>query len=141
MTIPFSASVLIVEDNVYDVELLRRVLPAGYRVHFAKDGGEAIEFIFRRGRYTHRPNDLGLVLLDLDLPLLRGDEVLKIVRAHPELQELALVVFSEIESEDLARHCTGLGANGYLTKPVGSDAYGQVVRETIESWLPRPAHS
>jgi len=137
MTIPFSASVLIVEDNVYDIELLRRVLPGGYRVHFAKDGGEAVEFIFRRGRYTSRPDDLGLVLLDLDLPLLRGDEVLKIVRAHPELKDLTVIVFSEIESEDLARHCNGLGANGYLTKPIRSEAYGQVVRDTIESWLPR----
>lgn len=137
MTVPFSASVLIVEDNIYDIELLRRVLPAGYRVHFAKDGGEAVEFIFRRGRYTNRPDDLGLVLLDLDLPLLRGDEVLKIVRAHTEMKDLLMIVFSEIESEDLARHCNGLGANGYLTKPIGSEAYGQVVRKTIESHLPR----
>src|ERR1043165_4826641 len=93
------AEILLVEDNPSDLELTKRALRKGNltnNIHVARDGAEALEFLFCEGAYTHRKIDDGpkVILLDLKLPKVDGLEVLKRIKTDERTKSIPVVVLT-----------------------------------------------
>jgi two-component system response regulator len=132
--------ILLVEDNPKDEELtLRALKKSNVRnpVVIARDGVEALDYLFARG--THAERDRAampqVVLLDLKLPKVDGLEVLKALRANEFTKLLPVVVLtSSVEEQDLIRSFS-LGANSYVRKPVDFVEFIEAVRQLGLYWL------
>jgi len=125
---PTPINILLVEDDPSDVELTRRALQRAKlqnRVWIAGDGVEALAFLRREGPHRGVPRP-DLVLLDLRLPALDGQDVLMRIREEPRWRTLPVVVLtaSDAEHEQLA----ALAADGFLTKPVDFARLEAVIR-------------
>jgi CheY-like chemotaxis protein len=133
-------TVLLVEDDPDDVLLTQRAfrkLGSQIPVHVVGDGEQAVAYLEGQGSYADRASHPlpDLLLLDLKLPRRSGFEVLEWLRRQPGLRRLPVVVLTgsrEITDVDRA---LDLGANSYLTKPVGLDALVEIVRLLDLYWL------
>ncbi len=127
--------ILLVEDNPNDVELtlhaLRREKLAN-RIHVARDGEEALDFLFQSAQATLPPK---LVLLDLKLPKVDGIEVLRRIRSDPRTKPLPVVILTASREEKDMVNGYKLGANSYIQKPVDFDAFREVIRHLGLYWL------
>jgi len=132
--------ILLVEDNPEDVELtlhaLRRSNLAN-RIHVVRDGEEALDFLFCRGRYNGRPfeHPPRLVLLDLKLPKVGGLEVLREVKGDPRTKAIPVVILTSSKEEKDLVNGYHLGANGYIQKPLDFDAFREVVKQLGLYWM------
>jgi two-component system, response regulator len=132
--------ILLVEDNQGDVELTLRALRKNNisnEVVVAKDGEEALNYLFCEGAYSDRdPCDLPvLILMDLKLPKVSGLEVLKRMRADNDLRLLPVVILtlSKEESDIIAGY--NLGANSYVRKPIDFIEFMEAVKQLGIYWL------
>jgi two-component system response regulator len=140
--------ILLVEDNPDDVELTRRAFRKSQfenEIVVARDGIEALDYLFGTGEYRERDaSDLPqLVLLDLKLPRLDGLQVLERVRSNPKTRLLPIVILtSSTEPRDLVGGYSH-GANSYIRKPVDFEEFVEAVRQIGQYWLllnqPAPA--
>jgi len=141
--------ILLVEDNPHDVELTLHALQRhriANRVHVARDGAQALEFIFgadeqARGEPPPRPR---LILLDLKLPLVDGLEVLRQLKGDPRTRSLPVVMLTSSREERDIVESYQLGVNSYIVKPVDFDQFTDAVRQVGLYWMllnepPRPA--
>lgn len=131
--------ILLVEDNPNDAELVIRALKKhnlANRLHWVKDGEEALDYIFYRGSYIDRKPELPrVVLLDLRLPKLDGTEVLTQIRSHEETRKIPVVVLtSSKEDQDLVKTYQ-LGVNSFVAKPVAFDDFAQTVANLGLYWV------
>jgi two-component system response regulator len=132
--------ILLVEDNPDDEKLTVRALKKNNianEVAIARDGVEALDYIFGTGAHAGRdPGALpALVLLDLKLPRLDGHEVLRRIRADERTKRLPVVILtSSKEEHDLMTGYNG-GANSYIRKPVDFTQFTEVVRQLGLYWL------
>ena len=141
--------ILLVEDNQDDMDLalhsLRRENLAN-RIFVARDGEEALDFLFCRGVFTHRSFDHPpkLVLLDLKLPKVDGMEVLKQVKSDPRTKTIPVVIMTSSKEERDLIAGYNLGANSYIQKPVDFDQFRKTVKSVGLYWLvinqPAPAN-
>ncbi len=133
-------TILLVEDNAKDEQLTIRALKKGNLVNeivVARDGAEALDYLFAQGVYEDRdPLDAPQVmLLDLKLPKVDGLEVLRAIREDPRTKYLPVVVLtSSLEDQDLIRSY-GLGANSYVRKPVDFVQFTEAVKQLGCYWL------
>jgi CheY-like chemotaxis protein len=132
---------LLVEDNQNDVELMLTVLEdsnlAG-KVVIARDGVEALDYLFRRGKFATRDEGTPtVVLLDINMPKINGLEVLRQVRADAQLQWLPVVMLTSSRVEQDIIKSYELGANAYVVKPVDFEEYVKVVKEIGNFWSVR----
>lgn len=130
--------ILLVEDNSHDVELTLSALAENHlanEVVVARDGEEALDFLYRRGHFRLRgEGNPAVVLLDLKLPRVDGLEVLKQLKADPALQSIPVVMLtSSREEQDLVRSYK-LGVNAYVVKPVDFADFVQALRELGLFW-------
>jgi len=133
-------TILLVEDNQDDEELALLAFKKGQvlnEVIVARDGVEALDYLFGTG--PHAGRDVAvlpqLMLLDLKLPKIDGLEVLRQVRANPRTRRLPVVILtSSKEDEDLVKGYD-LGANSYVRKPVAFDQFVEAVRQLQMYWL------
>jgi two-component system, response regulator len=132
--------ILLVEDNPDDAELtvlaLRENGVHNPVVH-AKNGAEALDYLFATGSYAGRDTS-GLpvvVLLDLNLPKLGGIEVLRRIRQHPSTQLLPVIVLTSSREERDLVESYRLGANSYVRKPVDFEAFHRAARQLSCYWL------
>ncbi len=130
--------ILLVEDNPGDEALTRRAI-AKTNIHnaitVARDGAEALDYLFGTGPHDGRPVTPELVLLDLKLPKVDGLEVLRRIRAHPRTGLLPVVILtSSLEEKDVINGY-GLGANSYIRKPVDFGQFVESVRQLGLYWL------
>ncbi|MCX6030098.1 MAG: response regulator [Chloroflexi bacterium] len=135
-----SAHILLVEDNRMDVELTLyafREAKLGNTVHVATDGGEALDYLFGRGKYADRADYPlpDLILLDLKMPGIDGFEVLRQVKATPLLKRLPVVILTSSKEEGDRALSYDNGANSYLVKPVSFEGFLEVVRQIEGYWL------
>ena len=129
--------ILLVEDNPDDVELTLRVLKTHHianEVLVARDGVEALELLFGTPEKPagRMPT---VVLLDLKLPKLDGLEVLRRIRAEPATACLPVVIMTTSREERDVVASYELGANSYVQKPVGFEAFAEAVRFLGLYWL------
>ena len=129
--------ILLVEDDPGD-ELLTREALAEYkisnRLHVARDGGEALDFLYRRGAHADAPR-ADLILLDLNLPKYDGLQVLERIKSDPELAFVPVVILTTSSSEEDVLRSYQLHANAYVTKPVDVGQFIDAVRQIDEFFL------
>ena len=129
--------ILLVEDNPGDVRLTVEALKEGKvrnRLHIAKDGMEAMDFLHRRGDYSDVPRP-DLILLDLNLPKKDGHEVLAEIKEDPELKRIPVVVLTGSKAGEDVLKTYNRHANRYITKPVDWDQFITVVKSINDFWL------
>jgi two-component system response regulator len=132
--------ILLVEDNPDDVLLTERALKKSRianRLMVARDGVEALDFLFSRGAYFNRDSsqDPEVVLLDLNLPRINGLEVLKQVRSNESTRLLPVIILtSSMEETDLVSGYQ-LGANSYIRKPVDFNQFVEAIQQMGIYWL------
>src|SRR4030088_733702 len=132
--------ILLVEDNQNDMDLalhaLRREKLAN-NIYVARDGEEALEFLFCRGAFAHRSFDHPpkLVLLDLKLPKVDGMEVLKQVKSDPRTKTIPIVIMTSSKEERDLVAGYNLGANSYIQKPVDFEQFRETVKSVGLYWL------
>jgi CheY-like chemotaxis protein len=137
---PGEYEILLVEDDPADAELtvhsLRKERLANHIV-VARDGAEALDFLFCRGTYSGRSFDHPprLVLLDLKLPRVSGHEVLKAIKADERTRSIPVVVLTSSDQERDLVECYKLGVNSYVQKPVELQKFQEVVRQFGMYWL------
>ncbi len=132
--------IMLVEDNPDDVALTLRALKRNHvlnQVVVARDGAEALEYLFGTG--AHEGRDLSimpeLVLLDLKLPKIDGLEVLRRIRANERTELLPVVILTSSKEERDLINGYKLGANSYVRKPVDFDQFREAVQQLKLYWL------
>jgi len=130
--------ILLAEDNANDLELTLAALRENRlanEVVVVRDGAEAVEWLFRRGRFADRADELpALVLLDLKMPKIDGLEVLRQIKSDPRLRQTPVVMLtSSREESDLIRSYQ-LGVNAYVVKPVDFAAFTDAVKQIGAFW-------
>ena len=135
-----NVEILLVEDNPDDVELTLRSLrknKLANEIHVARDGEEALDFLYCRGVHKDRdPHQTPkVVLLDLKLPKVDGLEVLRAIKTDPRLKPIPVVVLtSSGEQRDMVEGYN-LGVNSYIQKPVSFDSFQAIVKQLGFYWL------
>jgi two-component system response regulator len=135
-----SGEILIVEDDADDLELSLRAFRKhrlDHRVAVARDGAQALEYLFGTGAHSSRAGEAKprVVLLDLNLPRLSGLEVLKRIRSDERTKHLPVVVLtSSADLRDLG-DCYRNGTNSYVVKPVASSEFEATVARLGAYWL------
>ena len=135
-----AVDILLVEDNPNDLELALRALKKhnlSNNVIVARDGAEALDFIFGTGSYAHRQIEKipKLVLLDLKLPKVDGLEVLRRIKADERTKTIPVVVLTSSQEERDVVDSYRLGVNSYIVKPVDFDQFIDCVSELGLYWL------
>ena len=131
-------TILLCEDNEIDVELTLNAL-AEFReigqVDVARDGVEALDYLYRRHSYAGRAAETPLlVLLDVKFPRVDGLEVLRTVKNDPVLKSTPVVMLTSSRQETDLVESYESGANAYVVKPVDFNKFAAVVRETSQFW-------
>ena len=132
--------ILLVEDNPDDELLTLRALRKNNvlnKVEVARDGVEALDYLFGTGRYSGRDTAVmpQLILLDLKLPKIDGLEVLKRLRADERTRLLPVVILTSSREEQDMLDGYGLGANSYVRKPVNFEQFVQAIEQLKLYWL------
>ncbi len=129
--------ILLVEDNPGDVELAREALEhakVANRLHVVNDGADAIDFVFRKGKFRDAPRP-DIILLDLNLPRKDGREVLSEVKANADLAQIPVVVLTTSQAEEDVLRAYQLHANCYIAKPIDFNQFLRIVASIEEFWL------
>jgi CheY-like chemotaxis protein len=138
-----TVEVLLVEDDPGDELMIREAFSEiGSRLHVARDGEEALDFLYQRGQHGRAPR-VDLVLLDLGLPKQDGRKILAQIRDDPQLTHLPVVVLTGSNAEVDIITSYQLHANAYITKPADMTQFADTVRRIDEFFLsvvrlPRP---
>jgi CheY-like chemotaxis protein len=130
--------ILLVEDSLRDIELVLAALKKNNfanEVVVARDGTEALDYLYRRGKFASRSPSLPIVmLLDLKMPRKDGLEVLREIKANQELKVIPVVMLtSSREEADLVKSYQ-LGVNAYVVKPVGFSEFVDAIKQTGNFW-------
>jgi CheY-like chemotaxis protein len=130
--------ILMVEDNPNDAELTMEALAEhnlANGVEWVKDGEEALDFLYCRGRFAVGGcEDLAVILLDLKLPKVDGLEVLRAIKSEPKLKMIPVVVLASSHEERDLVESYKLGVNAYVVKPVDFGKFMNAVEELGVFW-------
>lgn len=131
--------ILIVEDSDTDLELALRALTqakVANRIEVARDGAEALDFLFSQGAFAGRPADNPqLVLLDLKLPMVDGLEVLRTIKQNSATRTIPVVMLTSSHEQRDVVESYNLGANSYIVKPVDFDGFMAAVADLGMYWM------
>jgi two-component system, chemotaxis family, response regulator Rcp1 len=132
-----SRLVLVIEDSLADVRLIREALrDSGLQVtlEIATDGEQALNFLNREGAFgnARRPS---LIFLDLNLPRGTSKDILRFIKSDPGLRTIPVAVLTSSNSEGDVREAYELHANCYLRKPIDLDSFVTTIRSTISFWF------
>ena len=134
-----AVEILLVEDDPSDLRLTMHALRGeklGNLIAVARDGEEALDFLFCRGQHQGRsPNNPRLVLLDLKLPKVDGLQVLREIKASPATQSIPVVVLTSSREEKDMVDSYQLGVNSYIQKPVDFDQFREAIRILGLYWM------
>ncbi len=130
--------ILLADDNATDVEMARRALAVNQfasEVVVVEDGEEALDYLYRRGKFhARRPGNPLVVLLDLKMPKVDGLEVLRRIKGDAELRTIPAVMFtSSVQSADVMESYR-LGVNAYVVKPVDFQQFIQTIQAIGLFW-------
>ena len=131
------ANVLLVEDNKDDAELTLEALndsKVRMEINVVSDGISAMAFLRREGEYTDKPRP-DLILLDLNLPLMDGREILKKIKEDPNLTDIPVVVLTTSDDEEDILKAYQLHANCFISKPVDFLQFTKIIKEIEGFWF------
>lgn len=131
--------IVVVEDSENDIELLNIIFKyhrLSNKVVRLKDGAEALEFIFCKGRFSNRSigDTPKIILLDLRIPLLSGLEVLKSIKEDPRTKNIPVIVMTSSSYEKDASDSYNLGVDWYIVKPITFDTFTKAVAAVGYDW-------
>ena len=134
------AHILLVEDNRLDIELTLDAFKEarlGNSVYVAKNGVEALDYLFGQKQYGDREQYPlpDIILLDLKMPGIDGFEVLRRVKAEPEVKRIPVIILTSSREEGDLALSYDCGANSYLVKPVSFEGFLKVVQQVQDYWL------
>lgn len=135
-----SAVILLIEDNedhAMLVTLAFEDLDMHCRLHWVKNGVEAMDYLYHRGEFInllHSPRP-DLILLDLGLPLIDGHGVLKAIKESEELRAIPVVILTTSQNKDDIMRAYSNNANSYLIKPMSSDILVKMIGSLVDYWL------
>lgn len=137
MTIPHLIEILLVEDNMGDIELTQEAfqeMKICNQLHIARDGEEALDFLYRRGNYGDavRPD---IILMDLNMPKKNGKEVLEAIKQDEILKDIPVVMLTSSDAERDIVKSYQLHANAYVVKPVDFQQFMYVMQTVENFWL------
>lgn len=134
---PLPIDILLVEDNPGDVRLTQEVLKDSKvrnNLIIANNGDEALACLRKQGRYKGVPRP-DLILLDLNLPVKDGREVLAQIKQDSDFKRIPVVILTTSKAEEDILRTYNLHANCYITKPVDLDQFVRVVKSLEDFWL------
>ena len=130
--------ILLVDDSLLDIELTVSALKRNHvanEIIVARHGGEAMDFLHRRGEYQNRAmGNPVVVFLDLKMPKVDGLEVLRQIKSDPALKMLPVVMLTSSREESDLIKSYQLGTNAYIVKPVGFEQFTEAIRELGIFW-------
>jgi len=131
--------ILLVEDNPNDIELTLHAFrknKLSNQIKVVRDGEEALEYLFRTGRYAERDQSCPrLILLDLKLPKVDGLDVLRKIKRNPRTRHIPVVVLTSSQEEKDIVESYNLGVNSYIVKPVDFHKFQETVGQLGLYWL------
>lgn len=135
-----AVTILLVEDNIDHAELTQRALRSGNMLNeicWAKDGEEALDFLYRRGRFAGpvaapRP---ALILLDIKLPKIDGLKVLRQIKSDKKLRTIPVVILTTSGQTDDVTEAYEAGANSFVTKPVNFGEFVEKIQTLKLYWV------
>ncbi|MGN6644635.1 MAG: response regulator [Verrucomicrobiota bacterium] len=129
---------LLAEDNERDVELTLAALEEynlANEVIVARDGVEALDYLYHRGKFANHANGLpSVVLLDLKMPRMDGLEMLRHMKAQPHLKHLPVVMITSSREEQDLVNSYQLGVNAYVVKPVDFQKFVESIKQIGFFW-------
>jgi CheY-like chemotaxis protein len=134
-----NVEILLVEDDPNDVELALIALQKNKfsAVQIARDGEEALDFLFCRGLHAQRDSSCPpkLILLDLKLPKITGLEVLREIKGNPRTRPIPIAIMTSSKQQRDMVECYQLGANSYIQKPIDFERFEQTIKDLGHYWL------
>ena len=132
--------ILLIEDSPEDVEITLRAFQKfdlANKVHVVRDGEEALECLFSTGRYNGRVacSNTRLILLDLKLPKVDGNEVLQRCKSDPRTKNIPVVVLTSSREERDLIDTYDLGVNSYIVKPLDFSQFIEAIRQVSLYWM------
>ena len=132
-------NILLVEDNPDDIELTLHALKKNKIVNpvkIVRDGQEALDYLYHKGKYESMDYDLpNVILLDLKLPKVDGIEVLQRIKSDRRTKLIPVVVLTSSKEESDLLRSYDLGVNSYIRKPVDFDQFVETVRQIGFYWM------
>jgi two-component system, response regulator len=132
--------ILMVEDNPDDEQLTLRAFAKNHltnKIHVVRDGQEALDYVFCKGKYADRniANHPHVILLDIKLPLIDGIEVLRRIKADERTKTIPVVMLTSSHEERDLVETYRLGVNSYIVKPVDFEQFTDSARSLGMYWL------
>lgn len=137
MALSRPVEILLVEDNPGDVRLTEEAFKEGKlsnNLSVAGDGVEALAFLRQEGEYASSPRP-DLILLDLNLPLKSGHEVLREIKSDPAIRRIPVIILTTSSAEQDILSTYDLHANCYITKPVDLNQFMKIIQSIESFWL------
>lgn len=136
---PYPLRILLVENDQEDLLITQMVLKqvkVPNRLFVVKDGQEALDFLYQRGKYSRNgkaapPN---LILLGIDLPKVNGIEVLRRLKSDENLKKIPIIIVTRSGRQEDVRASYELGVNSYIQKPQGFDQFVRAIRFLYQYW-------
>ena len=129
--------ILLVEDNPGDVRLTREALletKVLTNLYTVENGVDALDFLYKRKAFSNAPRP-DIILLDLNIPLKNGKEVLEIVKKDEDLKRIPVVILTSSKAEEDIIKTYNLHANCYITKPLDFFQFTQIVKAIEQFWF------
>ena len=129
--------ILLVDDDEDCRMLVRDAMKQGRimnEVYEASSGEEALEFLYRRGRHADAP-EVGQIYLDIDMPGMSGQDLLKILRADGKFEKVPIVMMTSLRDDREKEEAAKAGANSYTIKPTEPVEFMRSVIETTHYWI------
>ena len=132
--------ILLIEDSPEDMEITLRAFRKfnlANKVHVVRDGEEALEYLFGKGRYAGQAafSTTRLILLDLKLPKVDGNEVLQRCKSDPRTKNIPVVVLTSSKEERDLTETYNLGVNSYVVKPLDFSQFTETIRQLSLYWM------
>jgi chemotaxis family two-component system response regulator Rcp1 len=137
MSEPTTQTILLVEDNPADIYLTQRAIGEcgnDLQLFIVPDGREALAFLRKEGPFAQVPSP-ALIILDLHLRVVDGDQILPEVRHLPSCQALPIVILSGAAKESEEARCLQLGATAYVQKSLNFYVYFASIKAIVNTWL------
>jgi len=132
-----TAHILLVEDNEGDIVLTLEAFEESKvktEISVVRNGREALDFLFKRGTYENAQKP-DLVLLDINIPIFNGHEVLKQIKSDPELKKIPVVMLTTSSSQNDIQKAYENHSNSYIKKPLDMEEFLEAILKIEEFWL------